>query len=203
VTGGLIEAFELVPRLGLDLVLEHIPGTVDPLREKAPWYALAGGPITEDMLAAQDGVMASSEAQRTALWRLRESMSEAQKKEGPSLKHDISVPVAAIADFIHEATAAVLAALPGARPVTFGHLGDGNLHFNFQVESTARREDIARIVHDVVHRFAGSMSAEHGIGVMKREELLRYKSAAEIDVMRTLKRTLDPKNILNPGKVLK
>ncbi len=201
-TGGLIEAFELVPRFGLDLVLKHIPGTTDPLRTPSPWYALTEGPIVEDMLACEDGVMAASETQRTALWRLRESLSEAQKKEGPSLKHDISVPVAAIADFIGEATQAVLAALPGARPVTFGHLGDGNLHFNFQVESTARREDVARIVHDIVHRFGGSMSAEHGIGVMKREELLRYKSAAEIEVMRALKRMLDPKNILNPGKVI-
>jgi len=201
-TGGLIEAFELVPRLGLDLVLKHIPGAVDPLPAPSPWYALAEGPITEDMLSAEDGVMAASETQRTALWRLRESLSEGQKKEGPSLKHDISVPIEAIADFIGEATQAVLAALPGARPVTFGHLGDGNLHFNFQVESVARREDIARIVHDIVHRFGGSMSAEHGIGVMKRDELLRYKSAAEIEVMRTLKRTLDPKNILNPGKVI-
>jgi len=201
-TGGSVSAFELVPRLGLDLVLKHIPGTADPLRVPAPWYALAEGPIGEDMLASDDGVMAASETQRAALWRLREAMSEAQKKEGPSLKHDISVPVAAIADFIREATEAVLAALPGARPVTFGHLGDGNLHFNFQVESTARREDVARIVHDIVHRFGGSMSAEHGIGVLKRDELLRYKSAAEIDTMRALKRTLDPKNILNPGKVI-
>jgi len=201
-TGGLVSAFELVPRPGLDLVLKHIPGTADPLHAPAPWYALAEGPIDEDMLASDDGVMAASETQRAALWRLRESMSEAQKKEGPSLKHDVSVPVAAIADFIREATEAVRAALPGARPVTFGHLGDGNLHFNFQVESIARREDVARIVHDIVHRFGGSMSAEHGIGVMKREELLRYKSAAEIDTMRALKRTLDPKNILNPGKVI-
>ena len=201
-TGGLVGAFELVPRLGLDLVLKHIPGTADPLRAPAPWYALAEGPIDEDMLASDDGVMAASETQRAALWRLRESLSEAQKKEGPSLKHDISVPIEAIADFIREATQAVHAALPGARPVTFGHLGDGNLHFNFQVESTARREDVARIVHDIVHLFGGSMSAEHGIGVMKLEELLRYKSAAEIDTMRALKRMLDPKNILNPGKVI-
>jgi FAD/FMN-containing dehydrogenase len=129
-------------------------------------------------------------------------MSEAQKKEGPSLKHDIAVPVTAIPEFIAKATAAVLNALPDARPVTFGHLGDGNLHFNFNVGDVSKRTEIAHIVHDIVHEFAGSISAEHGIGVMKRDELLRYKSATEIDVMRALKRTFDPKNILNPGKVL-
>jgi FAD/FMN-containing dehydrogenase len=143
-----------------------------------------------------------------SLWRLRESMSEAQKKEGASLKHDIAVPVAAIPDFIAKATGAVLKAVPGARPVTFGHLGDGNLHFNFNAPNggdgaafLARRADVARIVHDIVRDFGGSFSAEHGIGVMKRDELLRYKSVTEIDVMRALKRTLDPKNILNPGKI--
>jgi FAD/FMN-containing dehydrogenase len=129
-------------------------------------------------------------------------MSEAQKKEGPSLKHDIAVPVAAIPDFIAKGTAAVLKALPDARPVTFGHLGDGNLHFNFNVADASKRDEIARIVHDIVHDFGGSFSAEHGIGMMKRDELLRYKSAAEIEVMRALKRMLDPKNILNPGKIL-
>ncbi|HTT97296.1 MAG TPA: FAD-binding oxidoreductase [Rhizomicrobium sp.] len=204
-TGGLITAFELIPRFGLELVIKHIPDTKDmPIIE--PWYVLAEGPITVEMLASGDdiwaGVIAGSEAQRLDFWKLRESMSEAQKKEGPSLKHDIAVPVAAIPDFIAEATAAVLKALPEARPVTFGHLGDGNLHFNFNVPDVSRRAEIAHIVHDIVHEFGGSISAEHGIGVMKRDELLRYKSAAEIDVMRALKHTLDPKNILNPGKVL-
>src|SRR6201999_2302419 len=117
-------------------------------------------------------------------------------------KHDISVPVASIPAFVAKATAAVQAVLPQARPVTFGHLGDGNLHFNFNVPDVSRRSDIAHLVHDIVHQFGGSISAEHGIGVMKRDELLRYKSAVEIDVMRALKHTLDPKNILNPGKVL-
>lgn len=204
-TGGLITAFELISRPGLDLVLKHIPDTKDmPFVE--PWYVLVEGPISAEMLAAGNdvwaGIIAGSEAQRLAFWKLRESMSEAQKKEGPSLKHDIAVPVAAIPDFIAKATAAVLKALPGARPVTFGHLGDGNLHFNFNVPDVSKRAEIAHIVHDIVHEFGGSISAEHGIGVMKRNELLRYKSAAEIDIMRALKRTLDPKNILNPGKVL-
>jgi FAD/FMN-containing dehydrogenase len=200
-TGGLLTAFELIPRVGVDLVLKHI-GAADPLREKAPWYALVEGPPFEDALGDADAAIAQTQAQRANLWRLRESLSEAQKLEGPSLKHDISVPLAAIADFIREATAAVLAAVPQARPVTFGHVGDGNLHFNFQVPDTSRRDAVARIVHDTVYRFHGSMSAEHGIGVMKRDDLVRYKSAEEIAVMRTLKQALDPRNILNPGKVV-
>ena len=212
-TGGQISAFELVPRIGVELAMRHIPATSDPLSAPSPWYVLVEATsgagfdlkrVVEDALsnAVTDAVIATSEAQRVALWKLRESLSEAQKKEGPSLKHDIAVPVAAIPDFIAQATAAVLKVLPDARPVTFGHLGDGNLHFNFNVPDVSKRAEIARIVHDCVHEFGGSISAEHGIGVMKRDELLRYKSAAEIGVMRALKRTLDPKNILNPGKVV-
>jgi FAD/FMN-containing dehydrogenase len=200
-TGGLITAFELIPHIGIELVLKHID-VVDALHEKAPWYALVEGPPFEDALGDAEAVIAQTQAQRASLWRLRDSLSEAQKLEGPSLKHDISVPLAAIPEFIREATAAVLEAVPQARPVTFGHVGDGNLHFNFQVPDTSRRDEVARIVHDTVYRFHGSMSAEHGIGVMKRDDLLRYKSAEEIAVMRTLKQALDPKNILNPGKVL-
>jgi len=214
-TGGQVSAFELLPRIGIDLVTKHIPGTSDPLTAPSPWYALAEATsgagfdlkrIVEEALSdtdlVTDAVIATSEAQRVALWKLRENMSEAQKKEGPSLKHDIAVPVAAIPDFIAKATAAVLKALPDARPVTFGHLGDGNLHFNFNVADVSKRAEIARLVHDIVHEFGGSISAEHGIGVMKRDELLRYKSTAEIEIMRALKRTFDPKNILNPGKIL-
>ena len=204
-TGGLITAFELISLASLDLVLKHIPDTKDvPIRE--PWCVLVEGPISVDMLAAIDAalaaILAGSETQRLSFWKLRESISEAQKKEGPSLKHDIAVPVADIPSFIARATTAVLKAMPEARPVTFGHLGDGNLHFNFNVPDVSRRAEIARIVHDIVHEFAGSISAEHGIGVMKRDELLRYKSATEIEIMRELKRMFDPNNILNPGKVL-
>ncbi len=200
-TGGLLTAFELIPQSGLDLVLRHIPDTRAPFA--SPWYALIEGPLAAEMLADRDrAVLAASEAQRASLWRLRESLSEAQKKEGPSLKHDISVPIEAIPDFIARATAAVLRAIPQARPVPFGHLGDGNLHFNFNVPDLAGREAAARIVHDMVRDFGGSISAEHGIGVMKRDDLLRTKSPLEIELMRALKRTLDPKNILNPGKVL-
>jgi D-lactate dehydrogenase (cytochrome) len=221
-SGGLVSAFELLPKPGLQLVLEHIPQTINPLRTPSDWYVLLEATSgehfdLEDIIQsalsesghASDAVVAASQTQRTALWKLRESMSEAQKKEGASLKHDVAVPIAAVPDFIAKATEAVLKAVPGARPVTFGHLGDGNLHFNFNAPNggdgasfLARRADVARIVHDMVRDFGGSFSAEHGIGVMKRDELLRYKSAAEVDVMRALKRTLDPKNILNPGKIL-
>ena len=222
-TGGLISAFELLPKLGLRLVLEHIPDAANPLKSASDWYVLmeatSGGRFDLEEVVqtalfesglASDAAIATNDRQRGAFWKLRESMSEAQKKEGASLKHDIAVPVASIPAFIATATAAVLGAVPGARPVTFGHLGDGNLHFNFNAPKDgdgaaflARRSEVARIVHDIAVRdFGGSFSAEHGIGAMKRDELLRYKSAVETDVMRTLKRTLDPKNILNPGKIL-
>jgi FAD/FMN-containing dehydrogenase len=220
-TGGLVSAFELLSMTGLQLVLEHIPGMRNPLTTPSDWFVLleatSGGNFNladvvqtalSDSRLVPDASLASSERQRADMWKLRESMSEAQKKEGASLKHDIAVPVAAIPDFVAKATQAVLKAVPGARPVTFGHLGDGNLHFNFNAPKDgdgasflARRADVARIVHDLVHDFSGSFSAEHGIGVMKRDELLRYKSATEIEVMRALKRTLDPKNTLNPGKI--
>jgi FAD/FMN-containing dehydrogenase len=221
-TGGLISAFEIVPRIGIELVTAHISGARDPLRAASPWYVLIEAAsaasfdldaVFQEALAGSahvtDAVVASSDAQREALWALRENMSEAQKREGASIKHDVSVPVSAIPAFLETATAAVLKVVPGARPVSFGHIGDGNIHFNFSVPKggdatafLARWEEIQRIVHDIVDGFGGSISAEHGIGVQKRDQLTRYKSAAEMDVMRALKRTLDPKNILNPGKVV-
>lgn len=222
-TNGLLNAFELLARAGLDLVLRHIPGNKDPFAAPSPWYVLceasgivgveaafqAGLESALEEGLAEDVVIASSDSQRAALWRLRETMSEAQKLEGPSLKHDISVPVSAAADFIDKAVAAVAARLPEARPVPFGHLGDGNLHFNFQMAPgcdpqsyLAHWDDIQQIVHDIVREFGGSFSAEHGVGVMKRAALKRYKSAVEVDVMRLLKSALDPKGILNPGKLI-
>ncbi|HTQ13891.1 MAG TPA: FAD-binding oxidoreductase [Rhizomicrobium sp.] len=224
-TGGAVSAFELIPRIGLEMVLAHIPQTADPLAKPSPWYALAeaaGGaatplrPALEAALAraidrggAADATLAASEAQRAALWRLREAMSEAQKPEGGSIKHDVSLPIRAIPEFLARGAALVETIVPGARPVPFGHLGDGNIHFNVSVPRgggnaafLAKWETMSRAVHDLVHSLGGSISAEHGIGIMKRNELPRYKSAAELALMRTLKRTLDPKNILNPGKVL-
>ncbi|HJW42149.1 MAG TPA: FAD-binding oxidoreductase [Rhizomicrobium sp.] len=220
-TGGLVSAFELMPRVGIELVLAHIPDTRDPLAKRSPWYVLAeatsaanldlGAAFESALLRAgvNDAVLATSETQRAALWTLRESMSEAQKREGASIKHDVSVPVSAIPEFLEVATVAVLKAVSGARPVAFGHIGDGNIHFNFSAPAgsdgeafLARWEEIQRIVHDIVHSFGGSISAEHGIGVQKRDQLARYKSETELDLMRTLKRTLDPNNILNPGKIV-
>jgi FAD/FMN-containing dehydrogenase len=224
-TGGLVSAFELMARRGLDLVLTHIPDTHDPFTAHANWYVLvevacAGTwPVKDTVEAAiaraiedglaEDAVMASSESQRQALWRLRETMSEAQKREGASIKHDVSVPVDRVPEFLTRGTALVETCVPGARAVPFGHLGDGNIHFNIsfpeggdETAFLAHWDEVSRAVHDLVHSMDGSISAEHGLGVMKRAEILRYKSAAEMDVMRALKLTLDPKGILNPGKVV-
>ncbi len=224
-TGGLVSAFEIIVRQGLQFVLDRIPNASDPLAKPSAWYVLtevaAAGELPikdlvektiqtaiEDGLVT-DGVVASNEAQRKALWHLRESMSEAQKFEGGSIKHDVSVPVDKVPAFLKQGIALVEKLVPGVRPVPFGHIGDGNIHFNFSVPKggdneafLARWEEVSHAVHDLVRDFHGSISAEHGLGVMKRDEILRYKSETEMDVMRTLKRTLDPKNILNPGKVV-
>src|SRR6185437_5009286 len=223
-TGGLLSSFELMSRPTLDLVLKHIRGTRDPLAKPSPWYVLmevsggAGASLEtltqsalEDAMAqalVSDAVVAQSEAQARGFWHMRETISEAEKREGVSVKHDISVPVASIPRFIAEATALVVKKFPGARPVCFGHMGDGNLHFNFNAppgkdaEFSALWDEMQLTVHDIVHHYAGSISAEHGIGEMKREILPRYKSTEELDVMRAVKHALDPKNILNPGKTV-
>lgn len=225
VTGGQISAFELIPRIGLEFVLAHIPGTSDPLAALAPWYVLteaasAGPTVLNDVLETgiatamdaglvRDAVLAASEAQRAGLWRLRESLSEAQKYEGGSIKHDISLPVKDVPTFLTQACAAVEKLVPGIRPVPFGHLGDGNIHFNLSVPKgadddifLARWNEVSRAVHGLVHDFGGSISAEHGLGIMKRDEILRYKSGTEMETMRAIKRMFDPNNILNPGKLL-
>jgi FAD/FMN-containing dehydrogenase len=222
---GTVTAFELMPRLGLEFVLRHMPGTRDPLERSYPWYVLidvslksaeqAGAAETLLSDAASnglivDGVVAQSGAQRAAFWKLREALSEAQKPEGGSLKHDVSVPISAIPRFIEEASRAVIAALPGARPVPFGHLGDGNIHFNIsqpvggdKAAFLSRIDEVAHIVHDMVHGFDGSISAEHGIGQAKIDEITRYKSPVALEAMRAVKRALDPKGIMNPGKVVR
>ena len=213
-----LSAFELVPQIAIELVTRHIPNTRAPLAA-SPWYVLieASGNSgleaqMEEALAGQDiatdVVLARSQTQVKELWKLREAISEAQKREGASIKHDISVPVAAVPAFIEKATAEVIGKFPGLRPVSFGHLGDGNLHFNFSApvgkdkEFLAQWDEIQLTVHDIVKEFGGSISAEHGIGSMKRDLLPRYKSHEELDAMRALKRAFDPKNILNPGKVV-
>jgi len=158
---------------------------------------------------ALDATLAQSGEQASALWALRENIAEAQRREGPNIKHDISVPVSAIPRFLDEAAVALTAAFPNLRFVTFGHLGDGNLHYNLAAPSgqeaaafMANTASANRIVHDLVAAHAGSISAEHGIGQQKRGELLRYKSAVELDLMRMVKTALDPEGILNPGKIL-
>lgn len=225
-TGDAVTAFELISRRALEMVLKHIPGTSNPLAELHPWHVLietssgaTGGGLKaslEQVLGAamedglvHDAVLAASGDQAKALWRLRESITEAQKPEGGSIKHDVSVPVSQVPTFIARATAACEARLPGIRIVAFGHAGDGNIHFNMsqpvgadRAAYLARWAEFNRIVHDIVAELGGSISAEHGIGRLKREELLHYKSPVAIELMRTLKRTLDPKNILNPGKVV-
>jgi FAD/FMN-containing dehydrogenase len=223
--GQSVVTFELLPRIGLDFVLRHSPGSRDPLSGAHAWYALIelasqapqGLQETAETLLgdalergiAEDAALANSLVQRNAFWRLREHLSEVQKHEGGSIKHDVSVPVAAVPAFMETATAAVEAALPGARIVAFGHLGDGNIHFNVSQPVGADKEaflsrwhEINDIVHAIVASFGGSISAEHGIGRLKRDLLPQVKDPVALDVMRALKRTLDPKGLLNPGKVL-
>jgi FAD/FMN-containing dehydrogenase len=211
-------AFELIPRRALEFVTRHVPGTTDPLPRPSGWYVLfdltVARATAEQALAGAveaglitDAALAASAAQAAALWRLREAISESQKPEGASIKHDISVPVSRIPAFMHQALAAVERLVPGIRPVPFGHVGDGNLHFNLSQPPgadgrafLARAEEIHLAVHDIVHALGGSISAEHGIGVAKREEIRRYKSEVEIALMRAVKQALDPKGIMNPGK---
>lgn len=223
-TGGLLSSFELVSRPTLEMVLRHIPGTRDPLSESSPWYVLmeiSGGAgasleaLTQSALEEAagtelltDAVVAQNQAQARSFWHMRETISEAEKREGVSIKHDISVPVASIPAFIREATAVVVKKFPGARPICFGHMGDGNLHFNFSAPVgqdaafSAQWDEMQLTVHDIVKQYSGSISAEHGIGQMKRDLLPRYKSSEELDAMRALKHAFDPKNILNPGKTV-
>ena len=223
--GPSVTGFELMPRNLFDFVLKHLAGARDPLAEPSPWYCLmelssasASGmrETLEEILAAgfeegivTDAALADSIDQRNGFWRLREGMSEVQKMEGGSIKHDVSVPVAAVPAFIAEAVAACLAYMPDCRPVPFGHLGDGNIHFNVSqpvgMDKAAfldHWDRVQTIVHDIVAKHGGSISAEHGIGRMKRDLLPGVKDPVAMDIMRQVKAVLDPKNILNPGKVL-
>jgi D-lactate dehydrogenase (cytochrome) len=226
VAGDSLTAFEFMARTGIDFCLRHVPGVVDPFAETHPYYALikltsaredmALKDTLERILAdalepglVEDAVIAASEAQAEALWRIRESIPEGQKREGGSIKNDVSVPVSRVPEFIARASEAVEKALPGIRVVAFGHLGDGNIHFNLTQPAgadseayLARWERLHRIVCDIATGLGGSFSAEHGIGRLKRADMARYKSEVEVDLMRTLKRALDPNNIMNPGKVV-
>ncbi len=224
--GPALTAFEIMPRLGLEFVLRHGSGSRDPFPSPHQWYVLfeltsprEGGELArlgESLLGnaleageIADAVVASSLAQSEALWRLRELMSEVQKEEGGSIKHDVAVPVARVPEFVARANRLVELMIPGARPVPFGHLGDGNIHFNVSqppgMERTvflANWEALNAAVHEIVLDLGGSISAEHGIGRLKRDLMPHAKQPLELDMMRKIKAAFDPNFILNPGKLL-
>ncbi|HEY3916182.1 MAG TPA: FAD-binding oxidoreductase [Stellaceae bacterium] len=225
-SGDQLTAFELISRFGVDMAVKHIAGVTDPLPTKFPWYVLLEVSSSEtqsglletlerflsESLEAglvKDGVIAKSGPQARDLWRIREGLVEAQKFEGGSIKHDISVPVSRVAEFITRAHAAIAERLPGIRPNAFGHVGDGNIHYNIHQPERAdkavflaRQAEFNRIVHDIAVGLNGSISAEHGIGRLKVGELAHYKAPLEIELMRRVKHALDPDGIMNPGKIL-
>lgn len=224
--GRSVTAFEFIPRIGIEFVTRNIAGTREPFDKPHPWYVLIeisgakpdgqAAREMEDVLgqAAErglllDAVLASSLTQARDLWRLREGISEAQKPEGGNIKHDVSVPIARIAEFVARADRIVEKICPGARPIPLGHFGDGNVHYNIAQPVGMEKErflelwdSITRAVHALAAEMDGSISAEHGIGRMKRGDLERHKSAVELDLMRRIKAAFDPHGILNPGKVL-
>ncbi len=226
-SGDCVSSFELIPRIAIDLTLRHIPGVAEPLDTPAEWYVLcelstsrANEPLEallEKTLAealesgwVRDASVALSEREREMFWRLRESIPDAQRKEGASLKHDISVPVSQVPRFIQVAGEWVARNIPQGVLVSYGHLGDGNLHFNINQKSGTGTSPLQpveqkarRAIHDLVRDFGGSFSAEHGIGQLKVFELERYAPPVELDLMRTIKKALDPNGIMNPGKVLR
>lgn len=224
--GDAILAFELIPRIGLELAQKHVPGVVAPFEQAHSQYALielaAGrastglrGMLEETVSGAMeegvvdDAVIAASLSQSQAIWNIRESLPEAQSREGAVIKHDVSVPLSNIVEFMERGTELVETGLPGARVVAFGHVGDGNIHFNLlQPEAMDRQSFLAhmprinRLVHDLVAALGGSFSAEHGIGSAKTADMTLYRSAVELDMMRAVKLALDPRGLMNPGKVL-
>ena len=223
--GASLTSFELIARRAIEFVTKHLAGARAPLAAPHPWYVLlevsspAVEGVRETLEAAladaagknivRDAAIAASEAQRLAFWKIRTGITEVQKPEGGSIKHDISVPVASVPALLEQAEAAVARIVPGARTVPFGHLGDGNIHYNVSQPIGAdaqafldRWEEVNAVVHGIVTKLGGSISAEHGIGVLKRGLLPGVKDPVELELMRSLKRALDPDGILNPGKVL-
>jgi FAD/FMN-containing dehydrogenase len=224
--GTSLTSFELMSRIALEFDLRHLPGARDPLSSPHPWYVLAEifgdeeartRELMESLLAdgaeknlVSDATFAESVEQRNQLWKLRTAMSDVQKPEGGSIKHDISVPVSSVPAFVKEASAKVEQMIPDARVVAFGHLGDGNLHYNIsqpvgadKAKFMAKWETVNEAVHAVVGKYDGSISAEHGIGFLKRDLLAKAKDPVALSVMHAIKKTLDPNGILNPGKVLR
>jgi FAD/FMN-containing dehydrogenase len=224
--GDGITAFELLRRENIDYVLETLEGHGDPFAEVHPWYVLLDldgqdaaqtrrtvETALEDAFEAgliQDAVLAENAEQAQKLWALREQQAEAQQRVGVGIKHDISVPISRVPAFLESADAALEAAYPGLRPCAFGHLGDGNIHYNpiappdwDGAAFAAERPEVNRIVHDLVASYGGSISAEHGLGRLRLAEAERYKSPVELELMRTMKRALDPTNIMNPGKLVR
>ena len=223
-SGGAVTAFEIMPRKALELVIEHVPDTRDPLEAPHDWYVVCemsfgrsdGARETlEDALGQafeadliQDAAIAETEAQMHDFWRLRETVAEAERGHGKAIKHDVSIPVSKMPAFITQASKAVYDAFPDALIIAFGHVGDGNVHFNVCSQSQgagddfiARTAPVSDIVYDVVDHFGGSISAEHGIGVLKREELASRKPV-DVAVMRAIKQALDPKGLMNPRILL-
>lgn len=217
-----IQAFELISDRALHFVTRHIPNTVAPFESSYPWFVLLeaaigdGSQLFEEVLAAAldhglalDAIIAKNEMEAAGLWRVRHSISEAQRFEGASLKHDISVPIGKLDEFLSRAEKLVEEESPSARLVAFGHVGDGNLHYNVTQpknvdanEFRATGRGLTEAIYALVTELGGSISAEHGIGTVKKADLLKYRSAPEIELMRTVKQALDPHNILNPGKVI-
>ena len=225
-SGDAVTGCELVSRTALEFVLRHRPGTRDPLGAPAPWYllveltsssrsaglAMALETVLEQCLdrgEVSDAAVAASVRQAADFWRLREAVAEVQRHEGASIKNDVSVPVSAVPAFVAQASEAVQAACPGLRVCAFGHIGDGNLHFNLSQpvgmspeQFLAQWATLAGLVNAVVARHRGSISAEHGIGLLKRDALAQHEPAVAIDLMRRIKAALDPRDLLNPGKLL-
>jgi len=223
--GDQLVAFELMNRLALDLVVRNIPGTRDPFEESHSWYVLLelgsaqAGPVADQLMEifladsmesglVRDGVLAQSSAQRAALWRMRHTISEAQKMAGAGIKHDIAVPVSKIAVFLRRAEEFVSRRIPGVLVVAFGHLGDGNMHFNLNQPANMKADaflalwsEVGRDVHSIAAELGGSFSAEHGVGTLKRDELVRLRGGVELELMRAVKDALDPAGIMNPGKI--
>jgi FAD/FMN-containing dehydrogenase len=221
--GDRISAFEIIGRSCLDIVLQHMPDTQEPFSRQHAWMVIAelsdplemplDSALSGALQAFKDGIIefsvSSDGARAESWWKLRKYISDAQKIDGISIKHDVSVPLSDVPAFLEQADAALQQAYPGVRIVAFGHIGDGNIHYNASMPDAAanrwlfdQSEAVNRIVYDITTRLGGSIGAEHGVGQLKREQLRHYKSALELELMQKIKHTLDPQGLLNPGKVV-